>query len=91
MPSVPCGQSSVKCRGAPATYTLLPALFAQKPGATALGTGALMADGRCVVLGIAEAQVRIEGRARTTIVVFGPEGPDALLGAHTPGGLLPHR
>jgi predicted aspartyl protease len=44
------------------------------------------ADGRVVEREVAETQVRLNGDQRTTMVVFGPEGSRALLGASTMEG-----
>ena len=42
-----------------------------------------LADERVVEYEVGEARVRIDGRERTTQVVFGPEGVTPLLGATT--------
>ena len=42
-----------------------------------------LADGRVVEYEIGEARIRIDGGERTALVVFGPEGTTALLGATT--------
>ncbi|MEE9277243.1 MAG: retroviral-like aspartic protease family protein [Dehalococcoidia bacterium] len=44
-----------------------------------------LADDREVEYDVAQTQVRIDGRARFSIVVFGDDGSDALLGAATLG------
>ncbi|MBI2320966.1 MAG: hypothetical protein HYU88_02435 [Chloroflexi bacterium] len=43
----------------------------------------LLADGRAIERDIAETRVRLNGRVRTTLVVFGDEGSMALLGVVT--------
>ncbi|MBI4199581.1 MAG: clan AA aspartic protease [Chloroflexi bacterium] len=42
-----------------------------------------LADERVVEYQVGEARIRLDGRERTTVVVFGPEGATALLGATT--------
>lgn len=42
-----------------------------------------VADGRIVEYDVGEARIRIDGSERTALVVFGPEGTTALLGATT--------
>jgi len=42
-----------------------------------------LADERVVEYQVGEARIRLDGRERTTLVVFGPEGATALLGATT--------
>jgi clan AA aspartic protease len=42
-----------------------------------------LADERVVEYQVGEARIRLDGRERTTVVVFGPEGAKALLGATT--------
>ena len=42
-----------------------------------------LADNRIVEYEVGEARVRLDGRERTTLVVFGPEGAAPLLGATT--------
>ena len=41
------------------------------------------ADGRVIERDVAETRVRLDGQARTTLVVFGDEGSKPLLGAYT--------
>ena len=45
------------------------------------------ADGRVIEREVAETRVRVNGRQRITLVVFGEEGSRALLGAYTLEGL----
>ena len=47
-----------------------------------------LADGRSIRCDVAQTQVRINGRVRTTLVVFGEAGTDSLLGAYTLEGFL---
>ncbi len=47
-----------------------------------------LADGRSIQCDVAQTQVRIDGRIRTTLVVFGESGTDPLLGAYTLEGFL---
>ena len=42
-----------------------------------------LADGRIIEYDVGEARIRIDGSERTALVVFGPEGAAALLGATT--------
>lgn len=42
-----------------------------------------LADDRIVEYEVGEARVRLDGRERTTLVVFGPDGTSPLLGATT--------
>ena len=42
-----------------------------------------LADDRIVEYEVGEARIRLDGRERTTLVVFGPEGAGPLLGATT--------
>ena len=42
-----------------------------------------LADERTVEYEVGEARLRLDGRERTTLVVFGPEGAAPLLGATT--------
>ena len=43
----------------------------------------VLADGRVVERDLIETRVRLDGQVRTTVVVFGDENSDALLGAYT--------
>ncbi len=40
-------------------------------------------DGRVIERDVAETRVRLDGQSHTTIVVFGDEATDSLLGAYT--------
>ncbi|HHT9131936.1 MAG TPA: retroviral-like aspartic protease family protein, partial [Candidatus Tripitaka californicus] len=44
------------------------------------------ADGRRIEREMAETRVRLDGQTRTTLVVFGDEGTEPLLGAYTMEG-----
>jgi predicted aspartyl protease len=48
---------------------------------------AVVADGRRLECDVAEASIRIDGRQRHAVVVFGQEGAQPLLGAVTLEGL----
>ena len=67
-----------------ATYTLIP-----RPTLTRLGVAPVdvqtfvIADGSHLERELGEAVVRIDGRTRTTVVVFGDEAAEPLLGAVT--------
>ena len=67
-----------------ASHTMLP-----RHVLTQLGIGSVeqvsfqLADDRVVDYQVGEARIRIDGRERTTLVVFGPEGTEPLLGATT--------
>ena len=43
----------------------------------------VLADGRRIERGMAEARVRLDGQTRITLVVFGDEGTRPLLGSYT--------
>ena len=67
-----------------ATYTVLPAEALVRLGIQAIETVSFeLADDRIVEYQVGEARVRLDGRERTTLVVFGPEGATPLLGATT--------
>lgn len=67
-----------------ATYTWIPV-----PVLAALGLRPsfrfpfLTADGRRIERDMTETRVRLDGQERTTLVVFGDEGTQSLLGAYT--------
>ncbi|MFQ5879991.1 MAG: retroviral-like aspartic protease family protein [Dehalococcoidia bacterium] len=67
-----------------ASYTWVPASVLR-----GLGVGPsfrfpfLLANGRRIEREMAETRVRLDGRERTTLVVFGDEGTQPLLGAYT--------
>lgn len=67
-----------------ATHTLLPADVLRHLGIEAMERVSFqMADDRIVEYQVGEVRVRLDGRERTTVVVFGPEGVAPLLGATT--------
>jgi len=67
-----------------ATYTWLPASLLRSLGVTpSLRFPFILADGRRIEREMAETKVRIDGQERTTLVVFGDERTEALLGAYT--------
>ncbi len=67
-----------------ATYTVLSRDLLVRLGIQAIETVSFeLADDRIVEYEVGEARVRLDGRERTTQVVFGPEGITPLLGATT--------
>ena len=67
-----------------ATHTLLPRDMLIRMGVEAVERISFqLADDRTVEYDIGEALLRLDGRERTTVVVFGPEGAAPLLGATT--------
>ena len=67
-----------------ASDTVLPQDILRELGITTLDQFTYsLADGRVVEYDVGEARLRLEGRERTTQVVFGPEGVTPLLGATT--------
>ena len=63
------------------TYTALPTNTLTRLGVTQEGLRRLeMADNRIVEYPIGEVRMRLEGEEHTVLVVFAPEGTDALLG-----------
>lgn len=67
-----------------ATYTVLPSEALARLGIQAMETVSFeLADDRIVEYQVGEARVRLDGRERTTLVVFGPQGSAPLLGATT--------
>ena len=63
-----------------ATYTVLPAEALVRLGIQPIETVSFeLADDRIVEYQVGEARVRLDGRERTTLVVFGPEGSAPLL------------
>ena len=69
-------------------YTVVPAdLLGELGVEPAEKVGLELADGRRVVWDMGEARASIDDRRVTTLVVFGEEGVDPLLGAYTLEGL----
>lgn len=67
-----------------ASDTVLPQDLLRELGIAALDQFTYsLADGRVVEYDVGEARLGLEGRERTTQVVFGPEGVTPLLGATT--------
>jgi clan AA aspartic protease len=67
-----------------ATNTVLPRDMLLTLGVEAVERLAFqLADEREVEYEVGEARIRLDGRERTAVVVFGPEGAKALLGATT--------
>lgn len=66
------------------SYTWLPGSLLQGLGVgPAFRFPFLLADGRRIERDMAETRVRLNGQERTTLVVFGDEGTQPLLGAYT--------
>lgn len=67
-----------------ATYTWVPAPILSRLGLIpAYQFPFTLADGRQIEKGAAETRIRLDSQERTTIVVFGDEGTEPLLGAFT--------
>jgi anthranilate phosphoribosyltransferase len=67
-----------------ATYSSLPAPLLQRLGVQPIDTETfVLADGRSMEQPIGEATARLDGRVRTTVVIFAEEGSTPLLGAMT--------
>jgi|TARA_B100002003_G_scaffold181389_1_gene169465 clan AA aspartic protease len=67
-----------------ATYTVLSSDVLVRLNIQAIETVSFeSADDRIVEYEVGEARVRLDGRERTTLVVFGPEATGPLLGATT--------
>jgi clan AA aspartic protease len=66
------------------SYTLLPRSVWLRLGVSgAFRHPFVLADGRQLEDEMAETRVRINGQIRTTLVIFGGEGAEPLLGAYT--------
>ena len=71
-----------------ATYTTAPASILQRLGVTPHDRVTfIMADGRRIERQVGRTRVRVDGKAEVTLVVFGDEGVEALLGAYTLEGV----
>ena len=69
-------------------YTIVPAsLLRRLETEPTEKVGLELADGRRVVWDIGEARATIDGRRVTTLVAFGEDGVDPVLGAYTLKGL----
>ena len=67
-----------------AIYTQVPASILERMGVKVIDTAAFItADGRSSQSSIGEVTIRIDGRERQSICVFGEEGTPPLLGAYT--------
>ena len=67
-----------------ATYTMLPSSFLAKLGVKPGWSRTFgLADGSTREYEMAETKVRLDGVVATTLVVFGDEGAEPLLGAYT--------
>ena len=65
-------------------YSMFPASLLTSLGVAPIDKqGFLLPNGKRVYRDVGEAAVRIDGRVRTTIVVFSDEGSHAILGAFT--------
>ena len=65
-----------------ATHTLLPRDILVSLGIEAVERVSFqLADEREVEYEVGEVRIRLDGRERTTLAIFGPEGATALLGA----------
>ena len=70
------------------SYTIVPAGLLRNLGVVPTEkVGLVLADGRRVTYDIGEARATVDGRSIPTLVVFGEEGADPLLGAYTLEGL----
>ena len=71
-----------------ASYTTVPASALERLGVTVHDRAIfVLADGRQIEREIGQTWVRIDGRSVITLVVFGEEGTEPLLGAYTLEGL----
>ncbi len=67
-----------------ATYTMVPRALLQRLGVVPEERWPFtLADGRTVEYDVAQIQVRLDGRRRYTVVVFGDDGAQCLLGVVT--------
>ena len=66
-----------------ASHTLLPSNLLAELGVGVIEQVARMADEGIVEYDVGEARIRLDGRERTTLVVFGPDNAEPLLGATT--------
>ena len=69
-------------------FTIVPASLLRKLGTVPTEkVGLELADGRRVAWDIGEARATVDGRTVTTLVVFGEDGVEPVLGAYTLEGL----
>ncbi len=67
-----------------ASFSIFPCFLLERLGVTPQEKAPFqLADGRSIQCDVAQTQIRIDGRTRTTLVIFGEPGTDALLGAYT--------
>ena len=67
-----------------ATYTMVPRSLLERLNITpTFSHPFILADGRRIERPMAEAPVRVNGQVQTTLVIFGDEGTEPLLGAYT--------
>ena len=67
-----------------ASHTMLPGNLLTALGVAVIEQVAFnLADERTVEYDVGEARIRLDGRERTTLVVFGPDDAEPLLGATT--------
>ena len=67
-----------------ASYTQVPASFLQRLGVLPRARRRFrLADGRQIELEIGQARIQLDGDEGITVVVFGPDGAGAVLGAVT--------
>ncbi len=67
-----------------ATYSAMPASILRSLGVTPCDSQSFrLADGSRIYMDMGEMSVRIDGRVRSTLVVFAGEGANPILGAFT--------
>ena len=72
-----------------ASYTSVPGSVLQKMTVTAHERVTfILADGRRIQREVGRTWIRVQGKSEITLVVFGDEDSEALLGAYTLQGLL---
>ena len=83
----PVGQRAIEVEAlvdTGATHTLLPGDLLKELGVEAVERVAFqLADDRIAEYEVGEVRLRLDGRQRTTLVIFGPQGAQPLLGATT--------
>ena len=72
-----------------ASYTTVPAPLLNELGVPVHGQVTfILADGRRILQDVGRTWIRIDGKSEITLVVFGDQDAEALLGAYTLQGLL---
>ena len=72
-----------------ASYTTIPSSVLREMTVTSHDRVTfILADGRRIQRDVGRTWVRIQGKSEITLVVFGDEDPESLLGAYTLQGLL---